>query len=133
MMHQHNEVLAGYCIKIIRWLSVMEDPQAERAHQVAVGCYDIVAARLSLSSTKTWTGPQRPPVSGIRQDCATQTGFSAYQHPTAPQTGYSYDLAMFPDSRIAGDSAAFLYAPDGWYDQKNNRNMYDGTYYNQFQ
>ncbi|KAK7178420.1 hypothetical protein DPSP01_014092 [Paraphaeosphaeria sporulosa] len=51
-MQQDNVVLAGYCIKIIRCLHAMEGPQAERAYEVAVGCYRIVAIRLSLPGLK---------------------------------------------------------------------------------
>ncbi|KAK7177536.1 hypothetical protein PSPO01_16415 [Paraphaeosphaeria sporulosa] len=57
-MQQDNVVLAGYCIKIIRWLHAMEDSQAERAHQMAFSCYAIVAVRLSLPGPKMWTNSQ---------------------------------------------------------------------------
>ncbi|OAG07114.1 uncharacterized protein CC84DRAFT_1117220 [Paraphaeosphaeria sporulosa] len=130
-MHQNNEVLAGYCAKIIRWLRAMGDSQAERAHQVAVGCYDVIAVRLSLPSTKLWIDPQVPD-SGIRQDDAARAAFSAYHHPIAAEMGYGSDLAMPAYPGIAGDSAPFLYAPDpsSYYPQQN-RNLCDGNYFHQ--
>ncbi|KAF2447068.1 hypothetical protein P171DRAFT_409437 [Karstenula rhodostoma CBS 690.94] len=132
MVHQNNEVLAGYCTKIIRWLRAMEDSQAERAHQVATGCYDIVATRLSLSGPKMWIDTQIP-VSGSRPDDAAQAAFSAYHRPTVAGISYSSELTTPAYSGIAGDSAPFLYAPDGSYDAQNNRNVYGGTYFDQLQ
>lgn len=127
-VHQNNEVLAGYCNKIIRWLRAMEDPQAERAHQVAMSCYDIVAVRLSLPSARM-AGPPGL-LSGVGQDNAAQAAaLSAYQLPTTTGLGYPPEFAMPVYSGTVGDSAPFHYAPDGLYDPQHNQSAYDGAYH----
>ncbi|KAL5372128.1 hypothetical protein DPSP01_013742 [Paraphaeosphaeria sporulosa] len=112
-MQQDNVILAGYCIKIIRWLHVMEDSQAERARHMAVTCYEVVAFRLSLPGLNMWTSNQIPD-SGIKQDDAPQATFPVYHHPTAAQIGYGSDIAMTTYSALVADSAPSLYAPNGF-------------------
>jgi hypothetical protein len=129
-IHRNNMVLAGYCMKIIRWLDAMEGSQAERAHQVAVGCYDIVAARLSLPGTKMWKHSPIA-VSDIRQDDAPQAMFPGYHHPTAAGMGYAPELAIPTYPGAAGDSAPFLYAPAGPFGHPNSRHLYDENFYHQ--
>jgi hypothetical protein len=127
-VHQNNEVLAGYCNKIIRWLRAMDDSQAERAHQVAVSCYDIVAVRLSLPSAKMRDPPGL--LSSIGQGGASQAAaLSAYQLPTGTGIDYVPEFAMPIYSGATGDSAPFLYAPNGSYDHQNDLSPYNGAYY----
>lgn len=45
---QHSVVLAGYCLKIVRWLHCLDDPLADRACRVAVHCLGVITHRLSL-------------------------------------------------------------------------------------
>jgi hypothetical protein len=128
---RNNMVLAGYCIKIIRWLDAMEDSQAERAHQVAVGCYDIIAARLSLPGHRMWKENSMP-VSDIRQVDAPQAIFPGYHSPTAADMGYTSELPMPAYHGAAGDSAPFFYAPNSLFVHPNNRHLYDENFYPQF-
>ncbi|KAK7177402.1 hypothetical protein PSPO01_16553 [Paraphaeosphaeria sporulosa] len=108
--HQDTLTLAGYCMKIINWLHAMEDPQAERAHQLASRCYGIVASQLSPGS-RIGTGyePQRrvPRFNPNITDVSSQR-----------------DLATEADG-ISVDPAFLFYASNASFDPLDSRPLYD--------
>jgi hypothetical protein len=64
---QGNAVLAEYCQKTIRWLCSLNDPLANRAYRVALGCFEVTAKRLSLPiPDELFMGNASPVPSGDR-------------------------------------------------------------------
>ena len=129
-MQQDNVVLAGYCLKIIRWLHAMEDSQAERAHRVAVGCYELVANRLSLPGSRLRTSSQMP-VAGISQDVAGQSSLHAFHPVVADISAYGPYLSMAAYSGMTDDSSTFPYASDGLFVPSTIGHLYDGPFFHQ--
>lgn len=127
---QDNLVLADYCLKIIRWLHAMEDLQAERAHQVAIGCYEIIATRLSLPGAKMWTSSQMPD-SGIAQHGAAQPALHGF-HPTITGMQYGPDSPTPAYSGMTGDSSTFSYTSEGLFIPSASGQLYNGTYLHPF-
>ena len=109
------------CIrKVIRWLQAMKGPVAERAHRVAITCFEDLARRYDVDISDLWkrkepsvvrsstsnTRPGRSPISSAQSD--TMGRVSGSMPASYPQEGYGgggahgtsfhAEASMFDDS-----------------------------------
>lgn len=95
-----NAVLAGCCQKIIRWLRSLDDPLADRAYRVALGCFEVLAKRLSLPiSDELFMGSVPPVPSGDR---------SLERHLVHPGAPLSVPNVSYNHVGVTDDLSAFL-------------------------
>jgi hypothetical protein len=95
-----NAVLAGYCRKIIHWLRSLDDPLANRAYRLALGCFEVIAKRLSLLiPDELFMGSVPPVPSGDRSP------ESQIVHHGAP---FSVPNVFYNHARVTDKLSAFL-------------------------
>lgn len=90
---QDSVLLMHYVEKLIRWLSVMQDPVAERAYRIAISTFEAVSRRNTLS------------VGGLWKADAAGLGAGIDHHPGDPSMAPYVSLQYAPQVTVAAYTA----------------------------